>query len=366
MTDPGSHRGTDAPVLARIDDRVGRITLNRPNALHALTAEMCREMLRALASWRNDRTVHGVVIDHSGPRGFCAGGDVRRLAEGGVAAADRAAEFFHTEYRMNHLLFVFPKPVMAVMDGVVMGGGVGIAMPCRFRIATERTVFAMPETSIGLFPDVGGGWHLSRLPGETGTWIGLTGARLKAADCLALGIATHFVPSETVELLKRSVIDVVSRQGGDLATGAMEEEISRLAADPGPDGVGAQRAAIDRLFAFDTVEEILAALERDGGEWASAQLALLRTKSPESMKVSLRLLREGRRKATFEDEMSMEYRVATRVALRHDFREGVRAVLVDKDNAPKWDPPSVERVTDATLDTIFSRLPPDLEWTPLP
>jgi enoyl-CoA hydratase len=323
-------------------------------------------MLDALRAWREDTGVHGVVIDHSGERGFCAGGDIRRLAEGGASAADHAVDFFCTEYRMNHLLFTFGKPVMAVMDGIVMGGGVGISMPCRFRVATERTLFAMPETSIGLFPDVGGGWHLSRLPGETGTWIALTGARLKAADCLALGIATHFVESGRVEAMKRAFVDRVSAQDRGLADRVAEQEIGGFAGDPGPDSVSAHRADIDRLFAFDTVEAIFAALEADGGEWARSQLELLRSKSPQALKVSLRQLRTGRRLKTFGDDMAMEFRIASRAVLLHDFREGVRAVLVDKDNQPRWNPPTLEGVTDAMLDTIFARLPADLEWTPLP
>jgi enoyl-CoA hydratase len=356
--------GTDGPVLTRIDDRVGRITLNRPRALHALNVEMCRSMIEALRAWREDPGVRGVIIDHAGERGFCAGGDIRRLAEGGASAADDAIDFFCTEYRMNHLLFVYPKPVAAVMDGVVMGGGVGISMPCRFRVATERTLFAMPETSIGLFPDVGGGWHLSRLPGETGTWLALTGARLRAADCLALGIATQFVESGRVEAMKAGMVEVLSA-GGD-AEAAMCAAIEAHAGDPGAPSVTQQRAAIDRLFASDTVEEIFGALERDGSDWARAQLELLRTKSPQALKVSLRQLRTGRRLKAFDEDMAMEFRIASRAVLLHDFREGVRALLVDKDNTPRWDPPTLEGVTDAMLDGIFARLPPDLEWTPLP
>ncbi|HEX8569001.1 MAG TPA: enoyl-CoA hydratase/isomerase family protein [Caulobacteraceae bacterium] len=364
MTPEFGAAGGDAPVLMRVDDRVGRITLNRPKALHALNVEMCRIMLDALLAWREDDRVRGGIIDHSGERGFCAGGDIRRLAEGGASAAAHAVDFFCTEYRMNSLLFSFGKPIAAVMDGIVMGGGVGISMPCRFRVATERTLFAMPETSIGLFPDVGGGWHLSRLPGETGTWIALTGARLKAADCLALGIATHFVESGRVEALKAWI--VADLGGGDDAEALMCAAIEGCAGDPGPPSVTAHRAAIDRLFAFDTVEEIFAALEADGSEWARSQLELLRTKSPQALKISLRQLRTGRKLKSFDEDMAMEFRIASRAVLLHDFREGVRAVLVDKDNTPTWRPSSLEGVTPALLDSIFARLPADQEWTPLP
>jgi len=364
MTPPDSRRGTDALVLTRIEDRVGRITLNRPSALHALNIEMCREMLRALRAWRDDRGVHAVVLDHAGERGFCAGGDIRAIVEAGIRAQEQAQDFFRTEYQLNHLMFSYPKPILALVDGVVMGGGVGVSMPCRFRVATERTLFAMPETGIGLFPDVGGGWYLPRLPGQVGTWLALTGARLRAADCVSLGIATHFVESERLDSLKRAVIDVASAQDGEFAASVITTELNRHAGDPGPGSAGAHRHAIDRLFRFDTVEEIFAALEADGGEWASKELALLRTKSPQALKVTLRQMRLGAGMASFEDEMTMEFRMASRMALLPDFAEGVRACLVDKDQAPRWNPPTLEGVTDKLLATVFARLPPDLEWTP--
>jgi enoyl-CoA hydratase len=184
-------------VLTSVTGGLARITLNRPEALHALTTHMCRNMAQALLTWRDDDSVRAVVIDHAeGTRGFCAGGDIRVIAESGKTDGREAREFFFTEYRLNHLLFTYPKPVIAIMDGVTMGGGVGISMPAKFRIATERTTYAMPETGIGLFPDVGGGWYLPRKPGQVGMWLALTGARLKAADCIAAGIATHYLPSE--------------------------------------------------------------------------------------------------------------------------------------------------------------------------
>ncbi len=186
---------THTEILTRIDGSVGRITLNRPKALHALNLAMCQAMTAALLDWRDDPAVTSVLIDHAGERGFCAGGDIRMIAESGAGDAVEAKAFFHAEYRLNHLMFGYPKPVTAIVDGIVMGGGVGISEPAKVRIATERTTYAMPETGIGLFPDVGGGWFLPRLPGESGTWLALTGARLKAADTVALGIHTHFVES---------------------------------------------------------------------------------------------------------------------------------------------------------------------------
>jgi enoyl-CoA hydratase len=197
---------TDPLIIARKDGGWARLTLNRPKALHALNQEMCDLITAALLDWRNDPDVTAVMIDHTGERGFCAGGDIRQIAEGGHGDGAAAAAFFLAEYRLNHLLFVYPKPVVAIMDGVTMGGGVGISAPAQYRIATERTIFAMPETGIGLFPDVGGGWFLPRLPGQSGMWLGLTGARLKAADCLLLGIATDYVVSAQIDALKVALL----------------------------------------------------------------------------------------------------------------------------------------------------------------
>ncbi len=211
-------------VLVRVQKNVGRITLNRPQALHALTQNMCELMIAALLDWQDDPEIYMVIIDHAGERGFCAGGDIRMLAHSGAGDAVEARAFFHTEYQLNHLLFTYDTPVVAILDGVVMGGGVGISMPAHFRIATERTTFAMPETGIGLFPDVGGGWYLPRLPGKAGLWLALTGARIKGADCLRLGIATHFVEFGAVEGLKKAIVADPRR---------IEETLKKYRADAG-------------------------------------------------------------------------------------------------------------------------------------
>lgn len=343
-------------VASRIEGRVGRITLNRPAALHALTLDMCRAMTTALLAWRDDPAVELVLIDHAGERGFCAGGDIRMLAESGAADGKAARAFFFVEYRLNHLLFVYPKPVIVVMDGVTMGGGVGLAMPAAYRIATERTTFAMPETGIGLFPDVGGGWFLPRLPGRIGVWLALTGARLKAGDCRYAGVATHFVESGRLEELKAAVVADPSSLDGALA---------RLGGDPGPAPLAERREEIDALFASEALEDVLAALKASGSAWASAQLEVLAGKSPQTMKVALRQLGIGGKLESFAENMTMEYRIGARVVGRHDFLEGVRAVIVDKDNAPKWRPPTPEAVTEADLDEIFAPLPSTEEWTPI-
>ncbi len=343
-------------VTVRIEGGAGRFTLYRPGALNALTLAMCHAMSAALHAWRADPAVKVLLIDHAGERGFCAGGDIRNLAAGHAGDGSPPKNFFFHEYRLDHQLFTYDKPVASFMDGVVMGGGVGVAMPARYRIATERTTFAMPETGIGLFPDVGGGWYLSRLPGRAGYWMALTGARIKAADCLALGLATHFVPVERLETLKVALAAAPER---------IEALLAEHSADPGPAPVVANREIIDRTFDADTVEGVVAALQADGSDWANAQLAILKTKSPLMNKVALRQLQSGARAATFEDDLYMEYRIAVRSVPSPDFTEGVRATILDRDNAPKWNPPALEGVTDAMVDAFFAPLPAGEEWTPL-
>ena len=338
------------------DGGLGRLTLNRPQALHALTTVMCSTCITVLSDWRRDPAVQAVLIDHSGERGFCAGGDIRMLADSGADDGRLAREFFFTEYRLNHLLFSYPKPVIAVMDGITMGGGVGLSAPARYRLATERTTFAMPETGIGLFPDVGGGWFLPRLPGRIGLWLALTGARIKAADCLHAGLATHHVPSERLPELKAALGENPSD---------IEALLAQFHVDPGPAPLLAHRAELDAAFGQGSVEAILAALEA-GSDWARAQALALRTKSPQTLKVAFRQLALGLAAPDFAANMAMEYRSGARVGQRHDFLEGVRAVIVDKDNAPKWDPATLEGVGEDLLDAIFAPLPADQEWSPLP
>ncbi len=342
-------------LITTIDGPVGRIRLNRPKALHALNLAMCEGVLDALEAWRADPAVEVVAIDHAEGRGFCAGGDIRMLAASGAGDGSEARAFFHAEYRMNHRLFAYAKPTVAFMDGITMGGGVGLALPCRFRVATENTKFAMPETGIGLFPDVGGGWYLSRLPGRIGQYVALTGHRLDGADCLALGLATHYLPSEAVAAAKAGLAETPQDIAGVLDALSTAPPEARILAD---------QAQIDRLFASDVLEDIFAALAADGGEWATATLATLRTKSPQSMKISLRLLADGAAMPTFEDEMRQEYAVGAHVVQRHDFLEGVRAVIVDKDNAPRWEPATPEAVSDHVIEQIFAPLPDNEAWTP--
>jgi enoyl-CoA hydratase len=343
-------------ILAFVEGKVGRLRLNRPRAIHALNRDMCLAMIDALVAWRSDPGVELVLLDHAEGRGFCAGGDVRAVAESGKGDGEAARAFFHTEYQLNHLLFTYAKPVVSFLDGIVMGGGVGIGLPAKYRVATERTIFAMPEATIGLFPDVGGGWYLSRLPGRLGQYLALTAARLDGADLHAIGLATHYIPSEALDGVKAAITADPK---------AVEAILAAASVEPPVPPILAQRSDIDRLFAADTLEDILATLEADPGEWARNVLAGLRTKSPQSCKIALRLLHDGAVRSNFGDEMQAEYCLVAHICQRHDFIEGVRALLIDKDNAPRWDPATPEGVTETVLDTIFAPLPPDEAWEPL-
>jgi enoyl-CoA hydratase len=298
-----------------------------------------------------------VIIDHAEGRGFCAGGDVVMLARSGNTDAEEAKRFFFAEYRLNHLLFTYPKTTIAIMDGITMGGGVGISLPCDFRVATENTRLAMPETGIGLFPDVGGGWYLSRLPGRVGQFMALTGARLDGGECRYLNLATHYVEQAGLPDLVDRITKTPERAQGALGAASSVVPEARIEQS---------LPNIARLFASERLEDVLAALEADGGEWASSELATLQTKSPLSCKVSLRLLAEGATRANFADEMRAEYALAGRVVRTHDFREGVRALLIDKTGDPQWEPATPEEVTDEMLDVLFAPLPDSEAWTPFP
>ena len=343
-------------VLISVEGGIGRIRLNRPKAIHALTTRMCEVMSEALINWRADPAVLAIIIDHAEGRGFCAGGDVVMLWRSGGGDAEDAKHFFFAEYRLNHLLFTYPKPTIAIMDGITMGGGVGISLPCKFRIATENTRFAMPETSIGLFPDVGGGWYLPRLPGQVGEFMALTGARLDGAECHYLGLATHYVP-------QASLPDLVERIS---TSPRLNGAIGNFAVTPPDAKIAENLPAITRCFSSYRLEDVLTALKADESEWAATELMTLGTKSPLSCKVSLRLMEEGASRSSFEDEMRAEYALAGRVVRTHDFHEGVRALLIDKDNNPQWDPATPEEVDEEMLDVLFAPLHGHEAWTPFP
>ncbi len=331
-------------VLLETRGALGLVTLNRPKALNALTLEMIHAMTDRLQDWAGDPDVASVLIRGAGEKAFCAGGDIRALIRPDNAAY--IAGFFADEYRLNRLIHRYPKPYVALLDGIVMGGGVGVSVNGAFRIATAATLFAMPETGIGMFPDVGGSHFLPRCPGETGMYLGLTGARLRAADCLYTGIAD-------VEVGAESYGAMIDR----LEAGEAPDSVLRdLAEAPGPAPLAAHRAAIDRCFAGGSVEDIVAALEGEGGDFAARTLEALAAKSPFALKVAFRQLRQGRGLG-FEDCMAMEYRISQRVVPGHDFREGVRAVVVDKDGTPKWDPKTLAAVSDEMVAACFAPLP---------
>lgn len=336
---------------------VGHISLNRPKAIHALTLAMCEATIAALLDWRDDAGIEAVIVDHAEGRGFCSGGDITLLRKSALEDGGASGRhFFDVEYKLNHLMFTYPKPIAAFMDGITMGGGVGISQPAKYRVATENTRFAMPETGIGLICDVGGGWYLPRLPGQLGKFLALTGARLDGAECLAAGLATHFLPAEALAGAKAGIV---------ADPGAIEAVLSDLSADPGEARIERNRTRIDTLFAPDTLEGILAALDADGGDWATKEAATLRTKSPSTCKCVLRQLELGASCTTFADNMAMELRGASRAITRPDFAEGVRALLVDKDNAPQWQPARPEDVTEDIVARLFAPLPPEHEWKPL-
>lgn len=343
-------------ILTSREGATARLSLNRAKALNSLTQNMCELMIAALLEWRDDDSVEAVILDHSPKlRGFCAGGDVvsvRRavLEDGG----ESGRAFFMAEYRLNHLLFTYPKPVICFMDGVTMGGGVGLAMPANLRVATENTLFAMPEGAIGLFPDVGAGYYLPRLPGMLGKFLALTGARLDGAECLWAGIATHYLDSEDLAEAK----ELIAQEPG------AADEILRDLASPAPKArLEGNAGAINRMFAPDTLEGIIAALQADDSKWAGKELKAVTSKCPASAKVALRQFANS--PDDFAQEMALEYALAVRMTQRHDFAEGVRAVLVDKDGKPRWKPASAEEVTGEVLDELFAPLPDGESWSPL-
>ena len=343
-------------VLVRTDGVAGILSLNRPKAIHALTQAMDHAMTGALLDWRDNEAVQVVMIDHAEGRGFCSGGDIALLRDsalndGGVSGR----RFFYEEYQLNHLMMVYPKPIVAFVDGIVMGGGVGISQPAKYRVATENTRFAMPETGIGLFPDVGGGWHLSRLPGRIGQFLALTGARFDGAECLWAGIATHYLPAEALAEAKARIAH--GHEPGQV--------LSALSITPPQARIEGNATQIARHFASDRFEDVLASLEGDDSEWAAKELATLRTKSPLSCKVALRQLAEAAHLPDFAANMAMEYRLGARMLLQPDFAEGVRALIVDKTNDPHWNPASPEAMTDTMVDAIFAPLPAAEEWKPL-
>ncbi len=331
----------EGDLIARKEGSAGILRLNRPKALNALTLEMTREIVTALDVFEADPSVAVIILEGAGERGLCAGGDIRGLYESARAKGDLGKIFWREEYILNARIAKFPKPYVAYMDGFVMGGGVGLAGHASHRIVTEKTKVAMPEVGLGFFPDVGGTWLLSRAPGELGTYFGLTGLNANGADALAADMADVLIDTSNWPALREALTKLAP--GSDAA--AVMAKLKSFSASEQTGPVTAQRALIDRAFAHDSVEEIVAALEQDGSEFAQATLKAMADKSPRGLKITLKLLRLGRASASLEECLSREYLAALEVFDSADFVEGVRAAIIDKDRNPKWQPPDLKGVT---------------------
>lgn len=311
-------------VIIRIEGAIGRITLNRPQALNALSHEMSLQIEAALRDWIEDHRVSNVMIDAEGGRAFCAGGDIVAIYHAG-AQSTMAADFWRDEYRMNALIGRYPKPFIAVMDGIVMGGGVGLAGHGTHRIVTEATTFAMPECAIGLIPDVGGTHLLGRMPGYAGFYAGLTGARLTGADCLYAGLADYYIPKEALAPFKEALIS-----HGDLSV------IEEFTTNAPPSVLAQNQNQIDALFCYDSPEQIMDALGDHDSEFAQKALAVMETSSPWSLRLTFDLLKKAQSTADLKAALRAEYRVTSRAVAEGDFLEGIRAMLIDRDRAPRW------------------------------
>jgi len=332
-------------ILFETRGALGLITLNRPKALNALTHGMCIGMHKVLSTWANDPTIRAVAIRGAGPRAFCAGGDIRAMADSSIDQTPAAANFLRDEYRLNGSIGAFSKPYVALTHGVVMGGGAGVSLHGPYRLADEDLVFAMPETGIGFVPDIGSSYFLSRCPGETGMYLGLTGTRIGLGDALALGLMTHSVAASDHEALTERLA------GGE----APDIAVASLARAMPPSPLVEHRSLIDRSFAAGSVEALLERLDRDGSDFAVETARLIRTRSPTSLKLAFALVRRGK-DLSLAECLKMEYRVASRAAMGHDFREGVRAQLRDKDGRPRWEPSALAAVTDQDVAGYFAPL----------
>lgn len=325
----------------------GFVTLNRPQALNAATDNMVRQLARQLDLWENDSAIDRVIVRAEGDRAFCAGGDIRALYEQFKAGGVRESiDFWRVEYTLNHKIKHYPKPYIALIDGIVMGGGVGLSVHGTHRVAGDKYSFAYPEVGIGFFPDVGATHVLPRLPGKIGMWIGLTGWRVNADDGVYCGLATHRVESAQFAELERAL--TTDESVGEILKTFSSQQMRGKLEDEHP--------LIDRIFALPSVEEILAALDAEMNEFASQLARAIRQKSPTSLKIAFEQVQRGA-KLDFAEAMQTEFRIVNRVAREPEFYEGIRAVVIDKDNAPKWNPASLEAVTEAKVASYFAPLP---------
>ncbi|MBB3608259.1 enoyl-CoA hydratase/isomerase family protein [Rhizobium sp. BK602] len=334
----------------------GLIRLNRPQALNSLTLPMVRAIASALDAFAADPAVASVIVKGEGERGFCAGGDIRLLHQSGQEKSDGAESFWREEFRLNHTIAHYPKPYVALMDGITMGGGVGLSAHGSHRVVTERTRLAMPETGIGYFPDVGATWLLPRAPGEAGIWMGLTGLIIDAADAIHAGLADHAVASSDLPAL----IEAIAALPVTSSPADAHRTISAMALDTGTSRLAANRDVIDRAFAQDAVEDILQALAQEPGDFTAEAAQVIATRSPTSLKLTLRLLRAGRTSASLAECLNRELGACLGILYNPDFYEGVRAAVMDKDRNPKWSPASLAEVDAASIDRFLVPAQPPL------
>ena len=355
MTAPAAAAETEGDLIVRREGAAGIIRLNRPKAINAMTYEMSLGIDAALDRFETDPAVAVVILEGAGERGLCAGGDIRGLYESSKAGGDLGKIFWRQEYVMNARIAKYPKPYVAFMDGLVMGGGVGLSGHARHRVVTEKTKLAMPEVGLGFFPDVGGTWLLTRIPGEIGTFFGLTGQTMNGPDAIFARFADAVVPSTKLPALREALTTI--RPGATSAE--VDKVIAGFATGESAGPVAARQASIDRWFAHDRMEDIFSTLKRDDSEVAQSTRKVLNEKSPRGMVVTLKLLRLARDAASLEECLVREYRAALEVFRSDDFREGVRAAVIDKDRNPRWSPPRVEDVTREMLAPYFREIGTD-------
>ena len=346
---------TEGDLIARREGSAGIIRLNRPKAINAVTLEMFRDIDKALDTFEADPQIAVIVLEGAGERGLCAGGDIRSLWESSKVAGDLGKVLWREEYILNARIKKFPKPYIAFMDGIVMGGGVGLSAHSAHRVVTERTKLAMPEVGLGFFPDVGGTYLLSRSPGEIGTYFGLTGQTMNGSDAIYAGFADAMVPSANLPALREGLTMVRP----DTTSDDVKKLIDGFATGENSGPVAAMQPTIDALFAHEHMEDVLNALKVSGSEFARKTLKALGEKSPRGMVVTLKLLRLARNTSTLEECLAREYRAALEVFRSDDFREGVRAAVIDKDRNPKWSPPDIKDVTPAMVAPYFAGIGAD-------
>ncbi len=349
---------TDEVIIERRGS-AGIIRLNRPKALNSLTLPMVRVIASVLDEFGADPAIASVIVMGEGERGFCAGGDIRLLHQSGKEGSDGAETFWREEFRLNHAISRYSKPYVVLMDGITMGGGVGLSSHGSHRVVTERTRLAMPETGIGYFPDVGATWLLPRAPGEAGTWMGLTGLAVGAADAIHAGLADWCVASPALPAL----VEAIAALPASASAEDVRALIRTMAVDAGESRLAVNRDVIDRAFAGDTVEEILQALAGEPGEFVAETAGVIAGRSPTSLKLTLRLLRAGRTSANLAECLNRELGACMGILYNHDFYEGVRAAVIDKDRNPKWSPASLSQVRPGDIDRFFVAAQPPLFTT---